>query len=198
MKVPTKDECFALLDKYRAPPSIIDHVTAVAKVGRQLAEAFVAKGVDVDVDAVEAACLLHDVLKCVDFQNYDNFNDEEQAFYANLVGRFGKSHPEAAAKMLAEEGYPEVGEIIRSHGLESIGEASGPTSMEQKIVFYADKRAKYVTVTLESRFGEWKKKYSENNDDERDKEYWAEKENLSIALEEDLFEQLDIKPGDLK
>jgi|TARA_B100002003_G_C14103771_1_gene530881 putative nucleotidyltransferase with HDIG domain len=197
MNIPTKEECYALLEKYKAPISIVDHVTAVAKVGRQLAEAFVAKGQDVNVEAVEAACLLHDVLKCVDFNNYNNFNEEEQAFYQDLIEKFGKGHPEAAEKMLTEEGYPEIGLIVRSHGLESIGEANGPISTAQKIVFYADKRAKYATIPLEKRFSEWKKKYSEK-DDSRDTEYWAEKEKLTIALEEDLFEQLDISPGDLK
>lgn len=73
-KLPTRKECFDIIKEYRLPLHILKHSLAVAKLAVFLAERLKEKGVTVNVELVDRACLLHDILKVCDLpeSNYSN------------------------------------------------------------------------------------------------------------------------------
>ena len=63
--IPTREECFNLMDKYRVPIGVKKHCLIVNKIAVFLAKKLRAAGIDIDVNVVEAASLLHDLLRVV-------------------------------------------------------------------------------------------------------------------------------------
>ena len=57
--LPAHKESRALLRQYHVPPHIVRHSLAAAKLAVFLAKRLKDKGVAVDIDMVERACLLH-------------------------------------------------------------------------------------------------------------------------------------------
>ena len=96
------------------------------------------KGIKVDKKLVTAAALLHDVV------------------------REKEDHVSEGAKLIRELGFPEVAEVISKHSLYKIEDPEKqPHTYEEKIVFYADKRAKgSKIVSLEERFKDLKQRYA--------------------------------------
>ena len=70
-KLPTREECFELIRQHAVPGHIVSHSIATAKLAVFLAERLKEKGIAVDVDLVERACLLHDVVRMCDFKKLD-------------------------------------------------------------------------------------------------------------------------------
>ena len=173
------------------------HILLVNRVALFLANKLREKGVDIDIELVDRASLLHDVLKIVDIKDLSEFKDKE--FYTKLQKEFkGLDHKDASAKLLTEIGYPEVAKTIRTHGLMSIGEKDGPITWEQKIVFYSDKLAKHDTLaTLKERFDEFHKRYTKKNIPDFDIKLRDKKEELTFELEKEIFSYLDFKPEEL-
>lgn len=90
--VPSRNECEALLrDVFQVEDRICRHCRAVAALAEGLARDLNRAGYNLDIDAVVAAGLLHDMVR----------------------GR--KRHDREAARLLADMGYPGVAEMIGSH-----------------------------------------------------------------------------------
>lgn len=123
--VPDDGECAALLVAAGAKVDIRRHGEAVAALATALAERLAAAGVDLDVDRVRAAALLHDIAKGA------------------------PRHAEAGAAFLAEAGFADLADIVAQH-MEC--EAGGAPSAAQ-VVFLADKLvAGTRPTTLAARF----------------------------------------------
>ncbi|MDP7116433.1 MAG: HD domain-containing protein [Candidatus Woesearchaeota archaeon] len=200
MKLPTKQECYNLLKKYKAPQNIIKHLEAVTRVAVAIGKALQEKGEDVDSDVLERAGLLHDLVKFIDFDNYDRFSDPEVVdFYEEIKKKYGQhNHVKASAELVAEEGYPELSKVMERHGFMCIDTEEGPKTWEQKILNYADKRVKHSTiVSLKDRFEDLHKRYGPQNTPDYDVDLRDDKEKAFFALEEELFSKIDLKPGDL-
>jgi uncharacterized protein (TIGR00295 family) len=128
--IPDEERAMALHKKYGSNERIVRHCKACARISLSLAERAKGVGHDLDVDAVVAAALLHDIGR-----------NKTQ-----LV-----SHGQVGAELLEKEGVDKiVVEIVRRHvgaGIskeeaKELGFPPGdyvPKTDEQKVVCFADK-----------------------------------------------------------
>lgn len=173
--IPTRDECFALLQEYEVPEHIIQHSRVVHGVALYLCRALIRRGEKLDQALVEAGSLLHDITK---------MKSQET----------GESHPRSGALLLWRLGYPEVAEIVRQHVVLDDGISPGQVA-EAALVHYADKRVKHTTiVSLEERFQDLKERYGKSPAALA----WLEDlEAKSFVLEGQIFQKLPVKPESL-
>ena len=138
MNVPNELECLALLRKNNTPERVVAHCMAVRGFAVSCAERLRDKGISVNILLVAAAALLHDIEK------------------------LKPNHVVAGHDYVKAAGYPEVAMVIKKHGLENLGDRSyHPLSIEEKLVFYADKHIMDDTIVpLEQRFGYIRKRYN--------------------------------------
>jgi putative nucleotidyltransferase with HDIG domain len=124
------------------------HASAVADVASFLAVAAAREGHPVDRPLVETAALLHDLDKALPGRD--------------PLKRLGHGH--AGAQWLMERGYPELAPAVDSHPVGRLtdqpwGDWVSSTTVEQRMVAYADKRAQQRLVTLDQRFGRWSSRH---------------------------------------
>ncbi len=139
-KIPTPAECLALLEEYKTPQNIIAHCRKVCEVALRVVDILENRNVCVNRELVLAAALLHDICK------------------------MQPEHVKLGADLIKKLGYPKVAEVMKTHGLEYIDEPEFiPQTIEQKVVFYADKRVAHDRmVTVGERFSDLKKRYAES------------------------------------
>ena len=137
-KLPDLEEALGILRREGVPENVVRHSLAVAGVAFFLAEKLREKGIDVDPLLVHRGGLLHDLDKIASLNE-------------------GGEHGERAAQILAELGYPELGEIARAHVLRP---GRFPKNWPEKIVFLADKLVEGEKVVgLEARLSAIKERY---------------------------------------
>lgn len=165
--LPTRRKCYRLFEKYGTPQNVIKHCELVSKVAVYLASKLKDAGLLINTDLVERASLLHD------------------------IARLSDQHAKRGAEIVSKEGYPALAEIIRKHRYDVIGER-GLQTWEEKIVYYADKRAVYDILSIKERVKRWMRKYPRHKEEI--------KCNLPLVheLEEEIFSKLEIKPTQLK
>ena len=109
--------------KYGYPDYLREHSRIVGAIARTLAEAHVARGARIDVDTVVLAALLHDIGR------------------SPLTKGDPREHNELSALILAAEGLGACAEPARRHAIYVVLDpASTPSTLEEKIVFVADRR----------------------------------------------------------
>ena len=167
-----KQKCLELLQEYNLPEGVIKHVTLVAKVARFLAEELKKKGVEVNVDLVENAALLHDIDKML-------VKEKGIMFHAKI-----------SQQILKDKGLNEIAEIARKHIVSSVlEEETKPKTWEEKIVFYADKRVSDKIISIDDRLSEWEK---------TNKELILKCKPFVLEIEKEIFSMLDFRPEELK
>jgi len=177
MRLPTTEEREGLYQQYHTPAHIQDHMRMVAAIATLLAPYH-----QVNVELVEAAALLHDLVRL-----------PEQWVYLPPTIHTPLPHAEVNY-LLLHESWPEVAEIIRSHSLMTILEPAGLTTVAAKIVYYADKRVNHDTiVSLSERlqFGQQRWQVTAAND------ISAELLLKLKELETELFNHLPFTPHQL-
>ena len=139
-QIPSKEECLNILNKNKTPSNVIEHCEIVCKVAEDIAEKLIKKGIKVNKKLVIAAALLHDIEREKD------------------------DHVNVGTKLLKDMGFPEVAEIAKKHSLFEIEKKENqPIKIEEKIMFYADKRIKSdKVVSLKERFDDLNKRYGED------------------------------------
>lgn len=90
-KHPNRAECFALLKKHRTPEHVIRHCRKVSETAVKIAKALNRHGHHLDLELIEATCLIHDIARVED------------------------KHWEVGAKIAADAGYDQEAEIINLH-----------------------------------------------------------------------------------
>lgn len=124
---PDEAECAAMQDAVGTPEPTRRHCAVVAELAVEIADRLVAKGVPIDVGAVRAGALLHDIAK-------------GQA-----------DHAAAGARHVAAFGFADVAEIVGAHMAVAFG--PGDPLDERHLVFLADKLVRgEQRVSLEDRF----------------------------------------------
>ena len=146
--VPSHAAAAALLLSLSPSVWLRRHASAVADVASFLAVAAIRAGHPVDRRVVEAAAILHDLDKALPADD--------------PLRRLGHGH--AGARWLIERGYTELAPAVGSHPVGRLTDQSyedwvGSTTIEQRIVAYADKRAQQRVVTMDQRFGRWLRKH---------------------------------------
>ncbi|MFQ6124003.1 MAG: HD domain-containing protein [Candidatus Heimdallarchaeota archaeon] len=116
MSIPTKEECIQILTKNKVPENIIQHSKVVANLAVKIATKLQKHGINVNIALTMAGALLHD------------------------VKRLSQNHSLSGARFLEDAGFLHIAEIVRRHGLKDLHLGVRPQTIEEKIVFYADKQ----------------------------------------------------------
>lgn len=90
-KHPSREECFALLEEYKTPTHVIRHCVKVTETALKIGSALNEKGLNLDLDLIQGAGLIHDIARVED------------------------KHWEIGAKIASELGYNQEAEIIKVH-----------------------------------------------------------------------------------
>jgi putative nucleotidyltransferase with HDIG domain len=141
--IPTTSQAKALWEKYRMPATKRIHVSLVASVSMFFATKF-----QVNKKLLLAAALLHDIDK-------------------GAPPKGGERHPDTAVRILREEGMSEVADLVKTHPLHSILDASiAPKTWEEKLLYLADKMVKYDIVGVDRRFDLWNEEHLPSKEQE--------------------------------
>jgi len=177
MKVPTEEECMLLMKEMGLEDNMKKHSILVAKMAEALGRELIKSGERIDMNLLRASGLLHDIDKKL------TLND-------------GKNHGFTSERILSEKGYPEVAKIVRKHRLETIFEDSeGLKTWEEKLVYYADKRANdYKIVSIAERYDYLIKRYGIT--EEKRRSILSTKPAVE-RLEGEIFSRINIKPDEL-
>ncbi|MAE68792.1 MAG: tRNA (adenosine(37)-N6)-threonylcarbamoyltransferase complex ATPase subunit type 1 TsaE [Candidatus Peribacteraceae bacterium] len=184
--LPAESEILKWREEVVLPERICRHCDAVTTFAGELGDQLLHRGVILRPNALKAAAQVHDLLRFIDFvPGGGHGKDEEHTpkAWTQWKDRFEDiGHEAACAELLIERGYPHLAEIVRVHGL-MLPTPDRP-AIEQKLLFYADKRVKLdEVVTLEERFEDFRERYSEGKHSKDGDIWYAE----AKALEEDLF-----------
>lgn len=176
LPIPSQEDIAGWRLETALPENVIAHCETVKDVTRRLAGHLASDGVIVRTEAATVGAALHDLLRFIDFEHERIAGNETwQSFkrrYADM------KHEAAVAEFLREKGYKGLADIVATHGLSNPSIRGAMT--EQKIVFYADKRAAHDTVvTLEERFREFEERYK------KPRGAWADE---AFLLERELFD----------
>lgn len=185
--IPTQKQ----IDEWRAevmlPAHIVAHCNTVADISSAIADALIKRGEIVRKDAVIAAAKLHDLLRFIDFkaaapQGMTSTEDERETWDAMKKKYPDMRHEDAVAAFLREQKFPELAEIIKMHGVRNPMPVIEKT--EQKILFYADKRAvNDRIVSVKERFDDFAIRYG-NGTQTNEQKIWL---SSTLQIEQELF-----------
>jgi hypothetical protein len=179
--IPTRSEAAAILLDLDAPATLLRHMRVVAEVAGFLAARAAARGVAVDRSLVESAALLHDLDKALP--------------EGDPIRRLGHGH--AGAAWLVEHDHGELSPAVDSHPVMRLVTPEADrwlerSTLEERIVAYADKRAAQRLGPIDARFRRWYEKhpqYREGLDAARDR---------AAVLERDVCDAADVDPADVR
>jgi phosphoglycolate phosphatase len=197
MTYPNIIEIRQFWDTWKTPENVRQHCKLVGNIA-----GFLAFSMDIDADPFfcEAAGLLHDSLKYVDFVNFKGeASEEDKRLWDSMRQKYGKSpikgiepHEYAIFDILKEE-YPKLAEALICHGYSAIASELKPKTWEQKLLSYADKRCMHDKIaSLGQRFEEGHSRYSTL------KEISEGIDPLFFDLEKEIFSHLDFSPEQLE
>jgi putative nucleotidyltransferase with HDIG domain len=175
--IPDEKAIKGLWDTYHLPPNKRMHCEIVGKVALALARKlkFQNPSLKINEQLLYAAALLHDIDK-------------------NIGKLEGECHPDAGVRILKKEGMDEVAETIRTHPLHMIlDENAAPKTIEQQLLFIADKMTKQDFIGLEKRFQLWR---TEDKDEISRKVLDASYPKV-IALRDEIFRHAGITEEEL-
>ena len=160
--LPSHEECIELLRECHVPVHIVKHCKAVAKLAVFMARRLAENGIPVDADLVDRACLLHDIFRVCEFplEDFSRFEqlvtEEDKTKWRRLKEQHGGARHEDAACAYLRDAYPILAQIIRKHRYTAIVDNQDkPRTWEEKLVYYADKRAMHDTIVpLQERLDE--------------------------------------------
>jgi putative nucleotidyltransferase with HDIG domain len=152
MSVPSREQAAAILRDLAPNEKLLNHSAAVAEVCAFLCAAMTHRGVAVDAQLAEGAALLHDLDKALPA------GDKYRAL----------GHGAGGAAWLRDHDLGELAEAVASHPVWTLGNAdsyetwAAGTSLEARLVAYADKRALQDLVSLDARFERWQRRYPDS------------------------------------
>jgi putative nucleotidyltransferase with HDIG domain len=175
MKIPTKKECYRLMFKMNMMDHIVVHSMQVCRVATLLTESLIDQDLQLNLDLIQAAALLHDITKTRSFKTEEN-------------------HALTGGQYLAELGYAEVGNLVRQHV--RLDEYPKNVSLgEAEVINYADKRVLHEdVVSLDKRLDYILEKYAKIPEHrERIFRLWEK----TKEIEDKIFGILSFSPEDL-
>jgi len=195
--LPTHKQCLRMLKEHRVPSHIVRHSLTVAKLAVFLAERLKEKGVPVDVNLIDRTCLLHDIFRICELKKSDYGKSEQEIAHRGKAKLHRiKSHEDAAYDLLKEK-YPVLALTVKKHRYSSLlDEKERPTTWEEKLVYYADKRVMHDRIVpLKERLEEahkrnappCRRKARRNIDT-------AKIDGLIYKLEKEIFEEVGLDP----
>jgi putative nucleotidyltransferase with HDIG domain len=201
--LPTRKVCLALLAEYHVPQHIVSHSKAVAKLAVFLAQRLNENGSTVDIELLEKACLLHDLLRVNDFKesDYKNFErnlpEGKKEKWRQVRAKYKQSNHEQAAYEILKKKYPALVLTIRRHRyMALLDEKDKPESWEEKLLYYADKRVMHDRIVpLKERLSEGhKRNVYLHGSAEQSKINTVKVDPLIYEMEKEIFEKLGLDP----
>ncbi len=208
--LPTRKECFDIIEKYHVPQHIVRHSMAVTKLAVFLAQKLKEKGIAIDVELVERACLLHDIARICEVKESDYNNVGmtvteqrrrascgEKTAWDKLKTEYKANHHEDTAYELLKEQYPVLALTIKKHRYTALlDENDRPNTWEEKIVYYADKRVMHERiVSLKERLQDaHDRNVHLRQTQAQDKIDTAEVDRLIFELEQEIFAKIGLDP----
>jgi HD superfamily phosphodiesterase len=161
-------------DRYAYPDWLRLHSRLVGAIGAVLAAARVAVGDRIDVEAVTIASHLHDIGR------------------SPLLAGDPREHNELSALILAAEGLPACVEPARRHAIYTVLEpTTAPRTIEEKLVYVADRRGGMKIQSIEERAKETAGRHPRYTD------AIARAIPIALEIEREVFAGLPFAPADL-
>ena len=179
MTVPDRIEAARLVRSLEPPAWFLRHSRAVAEVAAFLAARTAGRGVAIDRRLAESAALLHDADKALP-------KDDP-------LRSLGHGH--GSARWLEERHHAELGPSVENHPITRLLDGGWfetwirESRPEDRIVAYADKRARQRIVSLDERFATWRRRHQGWDGDAA-----AEVRRRAGRLEEIVCEAAGIRP----
>ena len=201
--IPTRKECLAIIEEHHVPPHIVRHSLTVAKLAVFLAQRLKEKGIELDVNLVDRACLLHDIVRICNIKelDYSRFEQpvtaEDKAKWHQLRARYEGIPHEYAAYDILKDKYPALALTIKKHRYIGIlDEKEKPSTWEEKLVYYADMRVMHdKIVPLEERLTEaHKRNVFFYKTEAQSKIVTVKVDPLIYRLEKEIFDEIDLNP----
>jgi uncharacterized protein len=201
--LPTCKECLAILAEYHVPPHIVKHNQAVAKLAVFLAQRLIEKGETVDVELLDKAGLLHDMMRVLDFKQPDynkfeqNLPKEEKTKWQRLRAKYKTMTHEDAAYDVLKEQYPALALTIKRHRyMAMLDEKDRPDTWEEKLLYYADMRVMHdKIVPLKQRLAEGhKRNIHMHGSAAQSKANTSKVDPLIYEMEKEIFEKIGLDP----
>ena len=150
MTVPDRIAAARLVRSLEPPEWFLRHSRAVAEVAAFLAARTAGRGVQIDRRLAESAALLHDADKALPK------DDPLRAL----------GHGHGSARWVEEHGHEELGPSVENHTITRTLDGGWfdawllESRPEDRIVAYADRRARQRLVSLDDRFAAWRRRHS--------------------------------------
>ena len=175
MNMLAKEECLQLMCDMQMPGHIVAHSLQVCRVAVCLAEHIASAGLPLNVQLVQAAALLHDITKDRSFRTEEN-------------------HAMTGGQQLTDQGYPEIGNLVRQHV--RLDDYSNPGMLSEAVMInYADKRVLHDRiVSLDERMQYIQERYGTGlKHENRIRLLW----DKTKVLEKQMFKHLPFPPENL-
>ena len=161
-------------DRYAYPDWLRTHSRLVGAIGAALAHARTGAGDAVDVEAVTLAAYLHDIGR------------------SPLLKGDPREHNELSALVLAAEGLPKCVEPARRHAIYTVLDpATGPRTLDEKLVYIADRRGGMAIEPLDVRAKDTAARHP------RVTEEIARAVPIALGIEREVFAGLPFTPAQL-
>jgi len=202
-KLPTRKQCFEIIAEQHVPLRVLRHSLTTAKLAVFLSKRLIEKGIEVDINLLEKACLLHDIARVCDFKeiDYSMFNqtvtDEDKAVWQQLREKYNDLFHEDAAYEILKDNYPKLASLVRKHKyMGMLDEENKPSTWEEKLIFYADMRVMHDKIApLKERLKEGHKRNIHlHGSEEQSRLNTAKVDPLIMKLENEIFEIIDLDP----
>ena len=204
--LPTRKECFEIIRRCRVPPHIVKHCLAVAKLAVFLAHKLKDNAIAVNIELVDRASLLHDILRVCDMteSDYRQFErpvtERDKAIWGLLKAKYnGMCHEEAACELLKAK-YPALALTIKKHRYTAIlDNKEKPSTWEEKLLYYADKRVMHDRIVpLKDRLKEAHERNARlRRMRAQSKISTTEVDSLIFKLEEEIFSRIALTPAEV-
>lgn len=157
--------------RYAYPDWLRHHSRLVGRIATLLAERCAPP---VDVRSVRLAGYLHDIGR------------------GPLLAGDPREHNDLSALVLAAEGLGECAEMARRHPVYAVLDpGTAPRTLEERIVYYADRRGGMEVLPMEERISETARRHP------RYAEGIERSRPAARAIERELFEHVSMRPEDL-
>lgn len=136
--IPKVYQALLLWQTYALPEQKQKHSLLVARVAKWIAEQIEQKKyLHIHKELLYIAGLVHDIDK-------------------NIPWETRETHPDAGVRILISLGYDEVATLVKKHPLHAILDpVLAPVTIEEKILYLADKMTKYEIISVDERFSLW-------------------------------------------
>lgn len=164
----TIPEIRKLYRTYHTPAHVQQHMQGVAEVAVLIAQKIKKQGYSIDVSRVRQLALVHDLMKAIVFKNItpESFTKKPTAadleFWKKMKKKYEGHDAEATSKILKTHKEIWLSRAVLSQQFDAIISREHPlATLEEKVVYYADKRVAHSTIVpLKERLQEGYKRYS--------------------------------------